>query len=70
MAVTRSSPKARDGRTRPTRLETDLGVSSTVIGDEALRRFIDEWLVPTMVDRYVREKLGAVKDEHNGNQPL
>lgn len=70
MAVTRSSPKARDGRTSPTRSETELQVSSAAIGDEALRRFIDEWLVPTMVDQYVREKLGAVKDEHNGNQPL
>jgi hypothetical protein len=70
MAVARSSSKARDGRSYSGSLGTGLEVSSTVIGDEPLRRFINEWLVPTMVDRYIGEKLGAVKDEHNGNQPL
>ena len=46
----------------------DLEVSSAMLGDENLRRFIDEWLVPTLVDRYVREKLRAAKEEHNGRQ--
>jgi hypothetical protein len=46
----------------------DLEVSSAMLADENLRRFIDEWLVPTLVDRYVREKLRAAKEEHNGRQ--
>jgi hypothetical protein len=41
-----------------------------MFGDEALRRFIDEWLVPKIATRYILKKLDTVKDEHNGNQPL
>jgi hypothetical protein len=70
MGIAYSSLGSRRGCNRFDAERQALEVPPATFGDEALRRFIDEWLVPTMVDRYVREKLAAVKDEHNGNQPL
>jgi hypothetical protein len=48
----------------------DLEIASAIFDDDALKRLIDEWLVPTMVDQYIRERFGASKNDHNGNLPL
>jgi hypothetical protein len=43
---------------------------STDYGDEVLRSFIDEWLVPALVEDYVRlHQLGTKKEEHRQVDP-
>ena len=48
-----------------------LSVSSTVFPDAAVRAIIDEWLIPSVLDSFLRTKVlrSEVEHEHNG-EPL
>jgi hypothetical protein len=47
----------------------DLRVSNNVFSDDIVRFIIDEWLVPTMVDEFLRTKTlrKKVEEGHNGS---
>jgi hypothetical protein len=53
--------------------ETALEIPTATLNDEAMRSMIDEWLVPAMVEDFLRIKLDvptSVNRQHNGDQPL
>ena len=65
-----SVQKGHHHRVRSKGVPPSLELPPVLFCDEALRRIVDEWLVPNLVDRYVGEKLKCRKDRDNGSQPL
>jgi hypothetical protein len=57
------TPEDRSGgkQTRH-RLDPDLEISEHIWSDEAVRGLIDEWLVPSTVERVVRDLLNSGRD--------
>jgi hypothetical protein len=62
-----NSARASEERHKP----RDLQISGSLLSDEALRVIIDEWLIPAMLDDFVRTKIlrREVEEGHNG-EPL
>jgi hypothetical protein len=51
--------------------QADLDIAPTWIPDQALQAIIDDWLVPAMVNEYLRSKKetrGSDEQKHNGDQ--
>jgi hypothetical protein len=48
--------------------QTDLRVSGIFLSDEAVRLIVDEWLIPAMLDDFLRTKILRTEAEqgHNG----
>ena len=46
---------------------TSVQISSSFPSDEAIRRIIDEWLVPQLVEDFIRS-CNFPEEDHNGEQ--
>jgi len=57
-------------RRRRQRSDPALEIPGTVISDAALRRLIDESIVPALVEKFLQDKHSSPTEKsHNGQQP-
>jgi hypothetical protein len=64
MADKPNSARPNDRRHGP----ADLHISGALLSDEALRFIIDEWLIPCLLEEFLRTKIlrTRAEQEHNG----
>ena len=67
MAIKPNSARVNERQHAP----TDLHLAGALPSDEALRVIIDEWLIPAMLDEFLRTKIlrPGVEQGHSGSEP-
>jgi hypothetical protein len=65
MATNGTNPKRNTKRRRIAQEQADarLSIPASIFSEESARRIIDDWLVPVLVERFIRRKETSSKSD-------
>lgn len=57
MPIERNDPESRQNSSPKLRLDAKLDVTSAALPQDSVKRLVDDWIVPALVEKFVRSRM-------------